>query len=332
MRLTGGQLTAGELAVDGFFILSGFLIAQSWENTRSLGRYFTKRTLRIYPGFLVAVLFSGFIIAPFLARSASEYWRQFSSGGFLLSALNLELRVPPVFTELPVPALNGSLWSIRYEFLCYVGVALLGMTGALRNRLWVVAALVVSFTLQVLQVYFDLKVPGTRFSFLYCYPGFWPRMASLFLAGVVFYLYREHIRFSAWLFMAALLFIVALSLIPSLKFLPLALPFLGTYIFFYLAFLPTPALQKFARRGDFSYGVYLYAYPLQQLLVRWCGPALTPLFLFAVAVPLTLILAFLSWHLVEKRFLVRKPTGAPHGLMQSPKAPFPSVAAVASAR
>jgi len=306
MQLTGGQMTEGELAVNGFFVLSGFLIAQSWENSRGLGHYLRKRVLRIFPGFLVAALFSALVAAPLIASSSAQYWAEFSPLRFALGALNLELKEPNCFDNMPVADVNGSLWSIRYEFFCYLGLAFLGKIGAFRWRGVVAAAFCLCIALFAAQLYGGLKMPGSGFSFIYCWPERWPRMAGYFLSGTLFYLYRHRIPWSIWIALPALAGIVVLANIHEIALLPIALPFLGTYLFFYVAYVPSRRLQRFAARGDFSYGMYLYAFPTQQLLVHEFGNSLTPLTLFLLAFPLTALLAMISWFLVEKRFLVKK--------------------------
>jgi peptidoglycan/LPS O-acetylase OafA/YrhL len=307
--LTGGQLSFGELAVNGFFILSGFLIAQSWENSRTVSSYFKKRVLRIYPGYLATVLFCTLITGPFLAAPRAEYWEQLNPVTVTLKALNLDAHEswPKLYDHLPYPAVNGSLWTIRYEFFCYIGVALLGFLGAFRYKIIAVLAFAVAVALYVGRIYYDLKMPGSSLSHIYCYPGEWPRFATYYLAGMLFYLFQDRIVYSGWLALVCLMGLIACAAFHTLQFLPLAFAFFGTYVFFYVAFLPTPCLQRFVRRGDFSYGLYLYAFPIQQMLVYSYRDLLTPLTLFLLAFPLTLLAAFLSWHLVEKPFMVRKP-------------------------
>src|SRR5262245_31063326 len=87
---TGGQMTGGMVAVGSFFIISGFLIARSWDNSRGLGDYLRKRIARIYPGFLIASMFCAFVAGPKLAESAGNYWHEFRATPFAVAALNLE--------------------------------------------------------------------------------------------------------------------------------------------------------------------------------------------------------------------------------------------------
>ena len=129
----------------------------------------------------------------------------------MLSALNLEFKFAAdgpqraVFGDLPVPEINGSLWSIRFEFFCYIGIAFLGLVGAFRWRGFVVAAFLLCIGLFCMQQFFGIKMPGSRLSYLYCYPERWLCMASYFLAGTLFYLCRHQIRRSTWLAAAAAL-------------------------------------------------------------------------------------------------------------------------------
>jgi peptidoglycan/LPS O-acetylase OafA/YrhL len=310
MRLTGGQATGGELAVAGFFILSGYLITKSWVQSSSLWDYLRRRVLRIYPGFLAAVAFSAWVAGPFLADRPADYWHDFPLSRFVLEAFNLQGPVtPPVLGGKPGIAINGSLWSIRYEFLCYLGVVALGLAGAFRRPGLVLGAFLGWLALYAAQVELGVRIPGGRFARLFCEPDQWPRLASCFLSGALFYLYRDRIVYSRRRFAAAALGLVVLALLPGLKGLPLAVPVLGAFAFFSAGFLPTRRLRGFARRGDLSYGMYLYAYPTQQLLVRWLGPGVHPLGLFALAFAITAGLAALSWTFVERPFLRLKSSG-----------------------
>lgn len=109
-------ISFGELAVDGFFLLSGYLITQSWQRTPQLLNFLKKRILRIYPGFIVATLMCAFVVAP-LGASHSNYFAQFNAFQFLKGMLLLSPPVvPPVFISQPYPFVNGAMWTIAYEF------------------------------------------------------------------------------------------------------------------------------------------------------------------------------------------------------------------------
>ena len=132
-------------------------------------------------------------------------------------------------------------------------------------------------------------------------PQFWARLLPLYLSGVVFYLYRERIPLKTTLAAAA-----AAALAVACFFhagLAIAFPIAGAYLLFWFAFSPAIRLHQTGRFGDFSYGTYLYAFPVEQLMVRYSGHAVAPIVLFAEATPVVLLLAVASWYGVERPFL-----------------------------
>src|SRR5262249_36023778 len=127
-----GSLALSDIAVDGFFVISGYLVTQSFESSHSVLSYLRKRVLRIYPGYCVAFLVSIFIVAPLTGGALSDItW---------IAAFNMLLlqmpSVPNVFNGLHFPVLNGAMWTIAYEFRCYLAVVVLGLLGLLRVR-WI---------------------------------------------------------------------------------------------------------------------------------------------------------------------------------------------------
>lgn len=293
-RATGGQRTAGEIAVDGFFLISGYLIAMSWERSRGLLDYLRKRVLRIYPGFLVAVLFSSLLAGPLLAVDPALYWGQFDPTRFLIDAFNLS------GAHAPGMAVNGSLWSIRYEFYCYLALGAMGLVGLLRCRPLVLAAAVGCSAIYAAQLLLGLKMPGSSLTWLWCYPEFWPRLAACYLAGACFHLYADRVVLSGRLAIVSAVGMVAAAALPTTHAFALLIPWLGGYLLFSLAFTPAGPIRDIARRGDLTYGLYLYAFPVQLLLVHWFRPRLDPIGLFFAASAVTAVLATLSWHLVER--------------------------------
>jgi peptidoglycan/LPS O-acetylase OafA/YrhL len=297
---TMGQTTGGTLAVDGFFILSGFLITRSWFSARGVGDYMLRRALRIYPGFLAAVMITGLIAAPLLAENAALYWQSFSWRIFISSGAKLGLNIPPTQVHP-----NGSLWTIRYEFLCYVAVAALGMCGFLRRRWLVAIAWLFCLGVYAMQLYGGPNMSRTGgFTNIHYFWTVVPRFASDFVAGMVFYSFRDRIVLLRDMALGSILGLVFFGCtIPFWRLFPLVVPILGGHALFYFAYVPIRRLRNFAIRGDLSYGLYLYAFPVQQLMVLSFRAWLEPFSLFILSWGATIILAVMSWHLVERPFM-----------------------------
>jgi peptidoglycan/LPS O-acetylase OafA/YrhL len=298
-RLMRGQMSAGAVAVDFFFALSGFLVTKSWQQSRTAGDFVRKRLLRIYPGFAVALIFCVFVIGPL---GGAEWHTYFTTARtykyFQMLLLRPETHLPGVFVNLPNSGeVNASLWTIRFELLCYIGVLLVGLSGLIRGRAWMLGAMAICSIGWA-------GLPGANWNVpLWGSMSELPRLATFFLSGAVFYLYREVIPHSRGL----LIFSLAALAITCWGGLPWTLPVAGSYALFYTAFSRTLRLRDFGRFGDFSFGLYLYAYPIQQLLVQRLGTSTNPLALLAMSLIITLALAVISWHGVERPFLRLKP-------------------------
>ncbi len=318
--LTNAQTTFGSLAVDAFFVISGFLIAQSWLRSKGQADYLRKRILRIYPGFLVAALFCLVVVGPLASDSTAEYLHALKPLRFVWSALTLSLlSLPPVFAHLPSAGqINGSLWTIRYEFWCYLLLAALGGLGLLRKHGLLAGLFLGVLLVHTAQEWFfpgigqgnDLYKTGLLHGLELPLIGNldrWPRLLAFFLAGTVAMLYRERIPRSPRLALLSAL-LLALCFRWGLNAM---LPLCGTYLLLYAASSPVHPGRALTQRADLSYGIYLYAYPVQQLLIQFLGAHLHPFALFLIALPLVSALAFLSWKCVEQPFLRRKPKPLP---------------------
>jgi peptidoglycan/LPS O-acetylase OafA/YrhL len=333
-RFTYGVQTFGGLAVNSFFVLSGFLITMSWERSANPLQYLLRRIGRIYPGFLVAMLFCAVVIAPIFTvapypglngRLLWDYvWR---------SAVLQEHWVPGVFLNNRLSnALNSSVWTIRFELGCYLFVMLLGLATFIRRR-WVVLTVFLSLNvLMVAQRWNGLAVTAnlsamlqdfgmseSTFQFLDRYFGelrHWPGLLTHFMAGAVFYVWRDKIPQRLWLFVLAMgAYWGILASCHSLglwgyytRFLvPVLMPIALAYSLFWAAFQRYLGLPRIAKYGDFSYGTYLYAFPIQQAIAVIMGASLTSAFvLFAIATPVTLVFAVMSWYCVERHFIRRR--------------------------
>lgn len=287
--LSGGQTTLGEISVMIFFVISGFLITQSFERSISIIDYIVNRILRIVPGLVVVVMFTGLLLGPMVTTNSTEdYLSNPITYRYLGNALiyNVVQRLPGVFEHNSYPmAVNGSLWTLSYEFTCYTSVATIGL--ALRKA-WLSAVLMLIFTLASIFI-------------TWISPKLFVMLAGYFLAGSLFYLLRKHIPLDSRLFFVSLS-ILGLTLFFKHGFNSTIYLF-GTYSIIYLAYLPALHMQDFSRYGDFSYGVYIYAFPIQQVFATY---ATSPQSNFLASTPLILLCAIFSWYMIEKPALSRK--------------------------
>jgi peptidoglycan/LPS O-acetylase OafA/YrhL len=297
--LAAGQVNAGNLAVFGFFALSGYLITDSWLRNPDPATFLKKRILRIYPGFLAATLCAAFFVVPLaLHRPPGSLsvvpWRSVFAGAFLLQGFD----VPNAFAGNALQAINGSLWSISYEFWCYIGVLILGMVGILSRSALPALVLCLTVAANEYLVHSGWLPGGKIFGLIFGAPFLWTRLLPYFLGGMILRLLRSRLPLRG---RTALLCIAVLCF---LRFLPrglnVGLPFLGTYALLTFALSPRGRLPDLSPFGDLSYGSYLYAFPIQQLVVMSMGGHAAPLAVFGISTPLTLCAAAVSWHLVEK--------------------------------
>jgi peptidoglycan/LPS O-acetylase OafA/YrhL len=292
MRLTGGAMTLGELAVDGFFLLSGYLILRSWLAQPAALAFLAKRVLRLVPGYLLAAAVCIAVVGPLAAGAG--YFSSFWLGGTVFSILTLgEPITPPVFAGTPYPAVNGAMWSLRYEFLCYLGVLALGLAGLARRRvvLAVLAAALISLCTAARWDQFAAwnLLPGAA--------GHLWRLAAFFAVGMLYGLCCPRPRWSLpWGTLAALLLCAGMLHRASAE---LALLVCGSYLLFCGVFAPASWLAWAQRMPDASYGTYLYGWPAGKLLA-WYWPGIGPGLLAAAALLLAYACGLASCYLIER--------------------------------
>ncbi|MBL9145525.1 MAG: acyltransferase [Verrucomicrobiaceae bacterium] len=292
------QVDWGSFAVHGFFVLSGFLVAQSWDRSRSTKQFVVNRVLRIMPGYWLCLLITVVALAPVLwalLDKPGRYWQAdpshitYLTKNWLLAqkqrdigSLTAGLGVPHYF--------NPSLWTLASEFACYMGILVLGLAGAVRRCSW---WLVGVFCLFYANSIFDpthsrwfMKIYSTPMSV---------RLPIYFVAGSVWWSWQDYMPCTKATWMVALgLGTIATGLGYYHEAMPLILPALS---FPLAASFHSPA---FFLKHDYSYGVYLYGTPVERLLLAVGLGVSSPWILASLAAVLVMPFAMLSWHFCEK--------------------------------
>ena len=291
-----------QVGVDGFFTLSGFLITASWLRNPRLREYFVARGLRIFPGLWVCLIVVAFVIAPvgvaiqggsaaklLLSRAPIEYILNNS----VLNVFHAGIDGTP--RGVPWPGVwNGSIWTLIFELLCYIAVAVAGVVGLLSHR-WVIPAAFALAVLWAALVSYPILVVETI-------PQMVARFAVVFLAGALLHQFRDVIP-ARWSLVAVSVVIVVAAGLLSLNYRVVAAVPLAYAIVVSGSLIHNKRLRL---RNDLSYGVYIYAWPVEQLLVI-CGLGFMNPFVFTlIAAIATLPLAALSWFVVEKRAMSLK--------------------------
>jgi peptidoglycan/LPS O-acetylase OafA/YrhL len=304
-----GNVSCGGLSVTAFFIISGFLIPESFA--RDPKTYFWKRILRIYPAYVVCSLLCIFAVAPLagahLAALGGADWGRMAYRILMLKAPE----VPGVFAGRPYPTLNGSMWTISYEFRCYILVAVFGWLGAyLRPKLFLaltatVCGLYLFAAAPALQARFGL-LPGGVVA-LTGDPDQMLRLLAAFMCGTCFWLFRPRMNGVV----AALCFAAMLLAFFVPRLADVAMMTVGAYALFWVALAcQSTWLRTLNAQDDVSYGVYLYAWPVGALTIWW-WPSVSPVVLMALTFVLAVVCAWCSWCVIEKPCLALKGMGFP---------------------
>lgn len=287
---------SGEVGLAIFFAISGFLVTGSYINRGSFWYYLKCRALRILPGLLVCLLLTALVLGPIVSTLlAGDYFANGDTYHYItgnLSLIKTVFTLPGVYEDLPQRgAVNGSLYTLPAEFRLYLFIGLFGLMGLLVNRRlylpWILALTAVAlFAPPDWALYFNKR-------------GF----TSLFLCfafGSVLRVYMHRVPLSGAILLAGIALSAALRHTPAFPTL-----FYTTilYAVFWVAYVPD--LHWFNRVGDYSYGLYIYAFPIEQGLKLYY-PSIEPLVLAGAAFVLTLACAVPSWHFVEQPALSLK--------------------------
>jgi len=290
----------GKLAVEVFFVISGFLIAGSYLHQANVISFMEARILRIFPGLVVAVFFCVFVIGLMATNSSygdyfssQQVWNYIFRNSTLITGMVYTL--PDVFENNPLPkGVNDSLWTLLVEFKMYIFIAVIGCLGLIKSRASFNVIILIASVLYVFIMSIGDAVTFTELKHA--------EMAMYFMMGSFLYVNKDMLPIS---FFTLLLMLLLFSLTRNYWFNGLIQILFLSYLVVFLAFHPKVQLPSLDKYGDYSYGIYIYGFPVQQY-IAYVWVDIQPWEMFGVALPIVLMLALASWHLIEKPALAYK--------------------------
>jgi len=286
------------LAIDGFFIVSGFLIAKSFENSKTIKEYIIRRAKRIIPAYAVVILVSALFFSAISTSSLSEYFSNIQFWKYLTANLSfqnyLEPCLPGVFETNKFCAVNGALWTIKVEEAFYLLVPL--FYWFVRSKKFnFYLLIVIVYLLSVFYYMYFLSIDNYRIAKQL------PGALAFFATGIVFY--KNFSLLQKWkdyiIIPCLILFVLEHYILKTQILKPISFGIMVFYIAYSFRFL-----NNFGKYGDFTYGIYIYHFPIIQLFV-FLGlfNKYPPLIICTSVLMLTLLLAILSWYLIEIPYL-----------------------------
>lgn len=292
----------GYMVLPMFFALSGFLVAASLVRVQSLKVFLGLRALRILPALCVEIALSALILGPLLTSASLRDY--FTDRKFFIYFANMagwiHYHLPGLFLGHPAGRIvNGSLWTVPYELECYIALAVLAAIGLTKRPILFFAAVIaLCIGILVLTILAHLDLEPARGTVT------GRQLVLFFLAGVGLYLFRDRVPWSVGVFLSCLA--LAAWLVTSHLWIYL-LPFPIAYITAYLGLL-RPRKLPLIFTGDYSYGTYLYAYPIQQSVFQMVPGSDKWWVNFFVSLIVVGCFAAFSWHAIEKPALRLKRT------------------------
>lgn len=297
---------AFEICVDVFFAISGYLIAASLERRRDLRSFTRARIYRILPGVMVSVLLTLAVVGLFFTKlSPSEFFRSSVTHSFFLRnfipILRSEAYLPGAFSTNPFSSLvNPSLWTLAWEIRMYLLLAIVWKLSTYWKQLNFLRACILIWSIYLLGSAVTHHITLTKNQLILLQFRFIP----IFFGGAILFLLSS--RFHPKWTMIAIALIVNFTLAfisKSLMYITyqITLPLVVVWI----AHLPKKEIPLPSPQGDYSYGVYIHSFPIQQILAQLLGAHLNYTNVLVLSIPASLLAGWISWNYVEKRFIYK---------------------------
>jgi peptidoglycan/LPS O-acetylase OafA/YrhL len=298
-----GKYLSSGVAVDSFFIISGFLIFMSYESSNSLSIYFQKRLRRILPAYIAVIIICSVLLYLISSKSFSQYFNLEFFKYILFNVLTLNFlqpTLPGVFVDHHIPAVNGALWTIKIELMFYCCVPIIFFIMSKINRVFTFFSIYLSSVIySVLLTYIYAKTGHELYDRL---ERQLPGQLCFFVSGGFLYMYYSKImKYNFILLFISILIVVIHKYYFNLY---LLYPFTLAFIVIYFANI-FPCLGKFGKFGDFSFGIYIWHFPVLQTLIKY-ELFSNKLFGFTLFITVTFLASLISWNLIEKKFLYTK--------------------------
>ena len=297
-QITGNQMSYASIGLNGFFVISGYFIYKSLERSISLTEYYFKRFLRLFPGLLVLILITLFLV-PFVYESNVPFYlnsQYYTYLPFNLSLYGFQSGIKGIFDTNFYHAINGSLWTIRYEFSLYIALSVLFF---FRSKTKIIVFLL-SIIFFIFYISFNFFIDRLGNASVLGMLG-WEilNLGTFFIMGSLLASLRiEGYKYMYFVFVIALL-ILLISIFFN-KYI-LVKHFVFPFIILFIGFKALPFFSTFGKYGDPSYGIYIYSFPIQQTLVFFFKLKTYELMFYSVII--SIVLGYLSWHLIEKKAL-----------------------------
>lgn len=323
LRYTEGQTTLGSLAVAGFFVISGYLIVKSGASSDTM-QFLWRRVIRIFPAFWAVLLFTAFVVGPiaWLLRgdSLATYFTFERGGPFSYITSNWTLKIGhyginDLFVDTPRgqstgrSTLNGSLWTLWYEWSCYMMIAVFGAFGVLARARVIVPILTGFMLLASALASLGVTELGLVVPLLADKNVIF--LGTTFLVGATIGIYSDKIPYDDRLGILSGLVFGASVFYGGFAFLGYVA---GGYFVLYLGARLPKSFQWIGAKNDYSYGIYIYGFLVQQCLAALGVYKLGYWPFMLAALPITFALAWLSWHGIEKRAMALKSWGPGRGI------------------